>query len=193
MRSGTVDADEGRAEQVKFRSCGVGRRGEEVPEFAVQAAARGLGGCQLPGLLAGGASFQKAGSGVEAVRAQPLAQCASFPRKVSARAGQRADEPLNVGDRGADALAGEQLRLACDSGRYAAPAVQARCRLVQCREDRFRGERGLELGHQGEQGTGRITRIGSGMAGHYEAPVIRARFGRLTSRRHARPGRNGQN
>src|SRR6185437_1173073 len=83
-----------------------------------------------------------------------------------AGAGQRADEPQDGGERGAGALAGEQLGLACDGGGDATPSVRASCRLVQRCQDRFGGELGLEPGHQREQGTGRITGIGHGTAGH---------------------------
>jgi hypothetical protein len=51
---------------------------------------------------------------------------------------------------GAGALTGEQLGLACHGGCEAAPSVPARRGLVQCPEDRFRAERGLQLRHQGE-------------------------------------------
>ena len=118
-------------------------------------------------------------TGTPSCRCRPATGAGWLDHGGGARAGKRADEPQDAGDRGAGALAGEQPRLACHGGCDAAPPVRAGRRLPQCPEDRFRAERGLQLRHQGEQGAGRIAGVGpSGAAGHCAVPAIRARFGR---------------
>ena len=89
---GTVDADHGLPEPVQLGSGSAARRGEGLLQSPVQAAAGALRRRQLPGLLAGRAAFPEGGVGVEAARAERLAQRASLQRRPGAalRAGDPA-------------------------------------------------------------------------------------------------------
>jgi hypothetical protein len=86
-----VDADEGLTEPVQLRCGGAAGRSEGLPELAVQAAARALRRRQLPGLLAGPAPLPEGRVGVEAARAEWLAQRSSLQRRPGAAA--RAGDP----------------------------------------------------------------------------------------------------
>ena len=78
---GTVDADHGLPEPVQLGGGSAARRGEGLLQSPVQAAARALRSRQLPGLLAGRAPFPEGRVGVEAARAERLAQRASLQRR----------------------------------------------------------------------------------------------------------------